>query len=40
MKLTGSGTKLHGFIHGTISDETGGKLAAITPAYYLTDILK
>ena len=40
MKLTGSGTKLHGVIHGTISDETGGKLAAITPAYYLTDILK
>jgi S1-C subfamily serine protease len=40
MKLTGSGTKLHGFIHGTISDETGGKLSAITPAYYLADILK
>lgn len=39
MKLTGNGTKLHGFIHGTISDETGGKLSAITPAYYLTDLL-
>jgi len=40
MKLTGDGTKLHGFIHGTISDETGGKLSAITPAYYLKDLLE
>jgi S1-C subfamily serine protease len=40
MKLTGGGTKLHGFMHGTISDETGGKLSAITPAYYLADLLK
>ena len=40
MRMTGTGTKLHGFIHGTISDETGGKLAAITPAYYLSDLIK
>lgn len=40
MTMTGTGTKLHGFIHGTISDETGGKLAAITPAYYLSDLIK
>lgn len=38
--MTGGGTKLHGFIHGTISDETGGKLTAITPAYYLKDLIK
>lgn len=40
IKMTGNGTKLHGFIHGTISDETGGKLSAITPAYYLKDLIK
>ena len=28
-------TILHGVIHGTISDETGGKLAAVTPCKYL-----
>lgn len=40
MRMTGNGTKLHGFIHGTISADTGGKLAAITPAYYLSDLIK
>jgi S1-C subfamily serine protease len=40
LTMTGSGTKLLGFIHGTISDETGGKLSAITPAYYLSDLMK
>lgn len=40
MKLTGNGTKLHGFIHGTISDETGSKLSAITPAFYLGDLIR
>lgn len=29
-------TKLHGIVHGTISDPTGGKLAAITPCKYLS----
>lgn len=28
-------TILHGIVHGTISDKTGGKLAAITPCKYL-----
>ncbi len=28
-------TILHGIVHGTISDPTGGKLAAITPCSYL-----
>ncbi|UUW10205.1 serine protease [Flavobacterium plurextorum] len=40
MQMTGSGTKLHGFIHGTLSDNTGGKLAAVTPSYYLSDLIK
>ena len=35
---TGSGTILHGFIHGTIGDNTGGKLAAVTPAFYFHDV--
>lgn len=28
-------TVLHGIVHGTINDQTGGKLAAITPCKYL-----
>ncbi|WP_262710401.1 serine protease [Flavobacterium gawalongense] len=40
MKLTGNGTKLLGFIHGTLADGTGGKLTALTPAFYLSDLIK
>lgn len=36
---TGEGTKLYGIIHGTISDNTGGKLAAITPSFLLFDLI-
>ena len=36
---SGKGTKIKGLIHGTMSDITGGKLALVTPAYYLNDIL-
>lgn len=32
-------TILHGIVHGTISDPTGGKLGAITPTKYLIDWL-
>lgn len=32
-------TVLHGVIHGTISDDTGGKIAMITPIYYLKNII-
>jgi len=28
-------TLCHGFMHGTLIDDTGGKLAAVTPAFYL-----
>ncbi|MFC2078632.1 serine protease [Candidatus Bipolaricaulota bacterium] len=30
-------TLCHGFMHGTLSDDTGGKLAAVTPASYLDE---
>lgn len=32
-------TWCHGVMHGTISDETGGKIAVVTPAFYLKDII-
>lgn len=32
-------TVCYGIMHGTVSDATGGKLAAVTPAYYLRDLL-
>jgi S1-C subfamily serine protease len=35
MTTTKEKTILHGIVHGTISDTTGGKLAAITPCKYL-----
>jgi len=40
MTSTGSGTTCYGFMHGTLSDETGGKLAAVTPSYFLFDLIK
>lgn len=36
MTQTKENTILHGLVHGTISDPTGGKLAAITPCKYLS----
>lgn len=39
MKTTKEHTMLHGIVHGTISDPTGGKLAAITPSSYLDNWL-
>lgn len=39
MRITGGGTMIHGILHGTISDQSGGKLAAVTPSYYLFDII-
>jgi hypothetical protein len=35
MTVTKERTYCLGLMHGTISDKTGGKLAAVTPAYYL-----
>ncbi len=32
-------TICHGIMHGTISDDTGGKIAAVTPCFYVKDIV-
>jgi len=32
-------TICHGIMHGTISDTTGGKIAAVTPCSYVKDII-
>lgn len=40
LTMTGEGTVCYGIVHGTISDQTGGKLAAVTPSAYLFDLLK
>lgn len=40
MTTTKDKTRCYGIMHGTISDDTGGKLAAVTPAYYLADLIK
>lgn len=32
-------TILHGIIHGTMSDNTGGKIALITPMFYIKDLI-
>jgi hypothetical protein len=39
MTSTGTGTMCHGIMHGTISDQTGGKLAVVTPSYLLFDLI-
>ncbi|PKI16011.1 trypsin-like peptidase domain-containing protein [Colwellia sp. 12G3] len=39
MTTTKDKTLCYGIMHGTISDNTGGKLAAVTPAYYLSDLM-
>ena len=32
-------TIMHGIVHGTMIDDTGGKIALITPMYYLNEII-
>jgi hypothetical protein len=39
MYFGGSKTICIGIVHGTQADNTGGKLAAITPSYYIFDLL-
>ena len=36
---TGDGTMGYGFMHGTVSDDTGGKLALVTPSHYLHQLI-
>jgi len=33
-------TLCHGIMHGTMIDDTGGKIAMVTPAFYLKDIIE
>ncbi len=33
-------TICHGIMKGTISDDTGGKIAVVTPAFYLEDLIE
>ncbi len=40
LRATGSGTKLWGLVHGTISDQTGGKLAAVVPSYFILETIQ
>lgn len=40
LTTTGSGTVCYGLIHGTISDETGGKLAVVVPASKIVELIK
>lgn len=37
MTSTKEHTVLKGIVHGTMSDDSGGKLALITPTFYLAD---
>ncbi|MDD4995839.1 MAG: serine protease [Candidatus Omnitrophica bacterium] len=39
LSTTGSGTKLVGIMHGTLSDPTGGKLAAVVPSYFIVETI-
>ena len=38
MTTTGSVTCFYGIMHGTISDNTGGKIALVTPSYYVYEL--
>lgn len=40
MTNTKDKTRCYGIMHGTVVDDTGGKLAAVTPAFYLSDLLR
>ncbi len=37
---TGTGTLCFGIMHGTISDDTGGKLSAVTPSKFIIETLE
>jgi hypothetical protein len=38
MATYGDGTCFYGVMHGTISDDTGGKIALVTPSYYVHEL--
>ena len=39
MTISKGKTICNGFMHGTMCDETGGKIAMVTPAFYLMDLI-
>ena len=39
MEITKGKTVCHGIMHGTMSDNTGGKIAMVTPSFYLKDLI-
>lgn len=39
MCITKAQTICYGFVHGNISDKTGGKITMVTPAFYLKDLI-
>lgn len=39
MTIEGEQTTCYGIMHGTLFDATGGKIAAVTPSYYLMNLL-
>lgn len=39
MQISRGQTVCHGIMHGTMVDETGGKIAMVTPAFYLKDLI-
>lgn len=39
MTMTKEKTWCHGIMHGTMVDNTGGKIALVTPAFYIKDII-
>lgn len=40
IQTTGSGTTLWGLVHGTSSDQTGGKLAVVVPGYSILEVIE
>lgn len=37
--VTGEGTRCYGLVHGTLGDETGGKLSAVVPIQAVLELL-
>lgn len=40
VSTTGGGTRLFGLVHGTLSDDTGGKLAAVVPSAFIIEAIQ
>lgn len=40
MQIRKERTWCHGIMHGTMSDNTGGKIAMVTPSFYLKDLIE